>query len=442
MPTFFSTVLLFFTPFYLACVRKVRGGLFAANSSKLIVIFHFLPVIFGVVGIGFYNAELWMGLETYLTNDMRILVAFQSIIAINFMLFFIWTFRNKFKLLDQFSPIKTKILPWYIVPKLPFLIFCFTLFLYSFELLRLPAIPIYETIVNGPIAGAIARGLVIDFQIANGLPGFGYILYFFPVISLTWLYTQYLDRKIKFMFWFYAALYFGFNAIFLSKSAFIPAFMMFMWVRYSKKNILFDYKIMISAILVVGFFFSLLAYESLGDLIVQILRRAFFGQVEGMFLIREFYTAPDIGALLYGVPGKDLLGFYSFDPSVEIINKVFGDSVEGFVNMNSFYIGQGYVMVGNLILILGPLAYAFNIWLIFKLGTFFPRCNTIGILNIIQFFFILTLSINTNFALLLFFRPILGFLILSIFFELMCILSQTYKTKSLSQANFPIVPQT
>lgn len=426
MPSFFTTVGMFFIPFYLSCIRTVKGGLFAANSSKLIVIFHLLPIIFGVVAIGFYNFDLWMGLESYLTDQMRFIVAIQSIVAIYLMLFFIWIFRNHFNLLDQPSTIRVQKSPWYKLPKLPALLVLVTLFLYCFELLRIPAIPIYEAVVNGPVAGAVARGMVIEYQIDNGIPGFGYILYFMPVISLIWLYTLYIEGRVKFIFWIYSILYLAFNVIFLAKSAFIPAAIMLMWVRYANKNILFDYKIIFGLTLLVFFMFSFVAFESSGELIGQVFRRAFIGQVEGMFLIREIYTSADMGALLYGMPGKDLFGIYTFDPSVELIYEIFGD-VDGFVNMNSFFIGQGFVMVGDLIMIVGPLAYAFNIWIIFKLGPLFYRCNKTGLMRIIQFFFILTLSVNTNFALLLFIRPIFGFLILSSFFELLCLSTGAHK---------------
>jgi hypothetical protein len=442
MSAFLATVAIFFMPFYLACIRPVSTGLFSANASKLIVIFHIIPIVFGIVGIGFFNFDLWMGLERHLTDSMRVIVAIQSIIAIYLMLFFIWFFRNKFRRLDQSPASKIRKRSWRKVQKLPLFLVMVTCVLYAFELVRLPVIPIIVAITEGPVAGAIARGAVIDYQISNGLPGFGYILYFTPMIILIWLYTQYIVGNIKFLFLFYAVLYIGFNAMFLAKSAFIAPGLMLMWVRYTDKQIVFDYKIIAGICTLVIFMFTFVAFESVSDFLMGVIRRTFVGQVEGMFLIREYYPTSDIAALLYGVPGKGVLGLQTFDPSIDIIRKVFGKDIDGFVNMNSFFVGQGFVMLGNLIVILGPLAYALNIWIIFILGPVFRRSSNAGLMRVTQFFFILTLSVNTNFALLLFIRPIIGFLIVSSFFELMCILSQTYKTKSLSQETFPIVPQT
>jgi len=442
MNAFLATVAIFFMPFYLACIRTVSTGLFSANASKLIVIFHIVPIVFGVVGVGFFNFDLWMGLESHLTASMRVIVAIQSIVAIYLMLFFIWLFRNKFRRLDQSPATQIRKRSWRKIQKLPLFLVMIALFLYAFELVRLPVIPIIVAITEGPVAGAIARGAVIDYQISNGLPGFGYILYFAPMIILIWLYTQYIVGNIKFLFLFYAFLYIGFNSIFLAKSAFVAPGLMLMWVRYTDKKVVFDYKIIAGICTLIIFLFSFVAFESIGDLLMGVIRRTFVGQVEGMFLIREYYQTSDIAALLYGFPGKGVLGLQTFDPSIEIISKVFGDDIDGFVNMNSFFVGQGFVMLGNLVVVLGPLAYAFNIWIIFILGPIFRRSSNIGLMRVIQFFFILTLSVNTNFALLFFIRPIVGFLIVSSFFELMCILSQTYKTKPLSQTNFPIVPQT
>jgi hypothetical protein len=442
MNTFLATVAIFFMPFYLACIRTVSTGIFSANASKLIVIYHIAPIVFGIVGIGFFNFELWMGLEEHLTDSMRVFVAIQSIIAIYLMFFFIWLLRDKFKQLDRIPATQIRKVHWSKIQKLPLFLVIVTLLLYALELARLPVIPIIVAIAEGPFAGALARGAVINYQINNGLPGFGYILYFVPMISLIWLYTQYVEGKIKFLFLFYAALYLGFNVIFLSKSAFIAPGVMLMWVRYTDRNIVFDYKIIATVFMLIIFMFTFSGIESIGELLTRAIRRAFVGQVEGMFLIREFYPTSDIAALLYGFPGKGVFGLQTFDPSVDIISKVFGGDIDGFVNMNSFFIGQGFVMLGNLIVILGPLAYAFNIWVIFILGPIFRRSSNAGLMRIIQFFFILTLSINTNFALLLFIRPIVGFLIVSSFFELVCVLSKAYKRSPRAKQKFPIVPQT
>ena len=433
MSAFLTTVAIFFMPFYLACIKTVKAGVLSANASKLIVIFHIIPVVFGVVGIGFFNFELWMGLENHLTDSMRFIVAIQSIVAIYLMLFFIWLFRDKFRSLDQKNVVEIRKLPWSKVQKLPLFLVITTLFLYLFEISRIPAIPIIVAILEGPVAGAIARGAVINYQINNGLPGFGYILYFAPIIILVWLYTQYIVGNIKFLFLFYVILYIGFSSIFLAKSAFIAPGLMLMWVRFTDKKIVFDYKIIAVICSLIIFMFTFISFNSVGDLLMGIMRRTFVGQVEGMFLIREYYLTSDIEALLYGLPGKGVLGLQTFDPSVDIISKVFGEDIDGFVNMNSFFIGQGFVMLGNFIVILGPLAYAINIWFIFILGPIFRRCRNAGLMRITQFFFILTLSVNTNFALLFFIRPIVGFLIISSFFELLCHLSNAHKSKYLSK---------
>ena len=89
MNAFLATVAIFFMPFYLACVRTVSTGFLSANASKLIVFFHIISVVFGVVAVGFFDFDLWMGLERHLTVSTRYIVAIQSIVAIYLMLFFI-----------------------------------------------------------------------------------------------------------------------------------------------------------------------------------------------------------------------------------------------------------------------------------------------------------------------------------------------------------------
>ena len=426
MSAFFATVVIFFVPIYFVAFRGVRGGLFAANASKTIIVYHMAPIVFGIVAVGFFNFDIWMGLESHLTDSMRFTVGLQAIFAIYLMFLCLHLMRHRFRRLDKAIIVQNNISGRYRFKKLPFFLVIIIPLFYLFELARLPVIPLIVAITEGPVAGAIARGYVINVQMDNGLRGLGYVLSFAPVISLVWLYTQYMAGNVKYLFWIFAALYFGYNILFLSKSVFIVPALMIMWVRYADKNISSDFKVILIMVSLVIFMFTFVAFESPTDLITQVLKRAFVSQTQGMFLIREFYPTSDINALLYGMPGKNLLGLETFDPSAEVITKIYGKEVTGFININSFFVGQGFVMLGNAIIILGPIAYAFNIWAILMLGPIFKRCTNSGLMRIIQFFFILTLSINTNFALLLFVRAIFGFIIVSLFFEILCFLSKSY----------------
>lgn len=432
MNAFFATVVIFFVPIYFVAFRGMRGGLFAANASKTIIVYHMAPVMFGVVAVAFFNFSIWQGLERHLTDSMRFTVGFQSIFTIYLMFLCLHLMRHRFRRLDKAIIVQNNIPGRYRFKKLPFFLVISMLLFYLFELARLPVIPLIVAITEGPVAGAVARGDVISLQIDNGLPGLGYVLTFTPIISLVWLYTQYMAGNVKYLFWISAALYFGYSILFLAKSVFIVPSLMIMWVRYTDKNIVSDFKVILIMISLVILMFTFIAFESPTDLITQLLKRAFVSQTQGMFLIREFYPSSDINALLYGMPGKNLLGLETFDPSAEVIKKM-GMDADGFINMNAFFVGQGFVMLGNAIIILGPIAYAFNIWMIFVLGPIFKRCNNSGMMRIIQFFFILTLSINTNFALLFFIRPIVGFLIVSLFFEIVCVLSKSYSRARLER---------
>lgn len=430
MSAFFATIAIFAIPIYFVAVKGFRGSAFSANSVKVIIVFHFGPILFGVVAIGFFNFSIWQGLEAYLTDTTRFIVGLQSVFTIHLMLVLLYFFRRQFRRLDEPVMIRRIVNRRFSVKKLPVAITFSIILFYIFELVRIPVVPLVVAVTEGPIAGAIARGDVIHYQIANGIPGLGYILTFAPTIGLVWLYTQYLVKNVRILFWILALVYFGFNILFLSKSIFIVPVLMFMWIRYTDKHVQSDFKSIILMVSLVIFMFTFVEFGSANDLLVQILKRSFVSQTQGMFLIREFYQSSDLNALLYGLPGKYLFGFETFDPSVEIIRKL-GMSTAGFVNMNSFFVGQGFVMLGHAIVLLGPISYALNIWVILVMGSIFKRCCASGLMRVIQFYFILTLSINTNFALLLFIRPIFGFILVSIFFEVLCILSN-YHTREKS----------
>ncbi|WP_459444674.1 hypothetical protein UM181_00930 [Alphaproteobacteria bacterium US3C007] len=411
-----TTFAIFAPGVYFCLIRSNDASALSANSQRLTFFFQFIPIIFGIVAIGVFDIELWQGLHSKISDNTRFIVTVQSIFTLYAMLFILKINHRNFKNIDTVFIQKRNYrffkVSKFVVISLSIIILCMV-----FELYRIPSYPLIIALTEGPVAGAIARGEVINYQIKNGIPLFGYILYFAPTIFLVWLMYFYYQKGVKILFWFYLGVYVLFNSIILSKSIFLVPLLLIAWVRYTVLKLKIDILFLMLILLSILTMFYLVAQSNLMDILENILRRVFIGQSMGMFLIREYFTEQDMNALFYGFPLHRLFGVESFDPSALVVEKIFGAEVDGFVNINSFFVGQGFVMVGNAIIIIGPLIYFLNIWMIFQISKFFKRTTSNNLQSVIVLYFVLTLPINTNFALLLYLKPVLGFVLVSLFFE-------------------------
>ena len=164
----------------------------------------------------------------------------------------------------------------------------------------------------------------------------------------------------------------------------------------------------------------LLLNDDLSSAMEAMIKRVFIVQAEGAFLIREFYQNFDINALSYGLPLAKYFNFNNaaYDPSATVVKDIFGD-VSGWVNINSFYIGQGSVMLGPIITVIGPILIFLNGYLLHLFSKMFKRCNEINLSYVGWAVAVISLPLNTNFALILYFKPLFTFLISMIFLELL-----------------------
>ncbi|MCG9723662.1 hypothetical protein, partial [Shewanella sp. Isolate7] len=149
-------------------------------------------------------------------------------------------------------------------------------------------------------------------------------------------------------------------------------------------------------------------YSSSSEIFYKIFERIFLVQAEGMFLIRQYFQNFELGALLYSSPVRHFSGTETFDPAAEIVKHYFGEG-SGWVNMNSFYTGQAFVMFGE--------AYIFVIPFIFIIQFLF--CRSLlklslpsGFANVILIGICLFLPLSNNIANLVWFKDLIAVMIL------------------------------
>ena len=382
---------------------------------RALLLCYFLPTCFGVFGTYFQAVNFSFGLQSQLSERTISSVFYEYLISFYLILLIFFLGRSIFRRFEKnFSNAYLKSPTQ---PILTFLLICSALCMFCFELARVPSIPLFTFFTEGADSASISRGKVIDYQIEQGIILLGYLINHFPSILFCWIVLRYGITHIGSIF--YGILFFLFYSLFLAKGFFIMPFVVIAvgtWLLNKKNS---KSLIVLLPFIVILSFFSV--DSSLLDVLVAFVRRLFIVQAEGMFLIREYYPNIDQGALLYGFPLSRYMGFESFDPSVEIIAKLFGE-VEGWVNMNSYAVGQGFVMFGHSIVIVLPVVTAINLYLIYRIGLFFERFLKNGFGLTAALYYAVLLPLNTNFSLLLYFKSVVGMAVILVFVSLVKIL--------------------
>lgn len=392
------------------------------KTQQLVFLYFYIPSFFGVFGIMFDKVSFYAGLEQTLSRSTIVSTFVDYIIAFILLIIIFFLLTNTFirfdkKIIKLFTSETIKGDTFFAIShSIIIIIFCF-------ELFRIPSIPLFEFINGGIVPGAISRGEVIEYQIENGIPLFGYIINYVPSILFCWvIVNKKLGRIRRFLF---TIIFIGYYLLFLSKSFFVTPFLLiFILTRLITRSSNLIYIFIAFGIMFGMFFFVSSDVTSMMSILTS---RLFVGQVEGLFLVREYYPNPRFDALINGFPLFGVFHVDTFDPHVAIISEVFGETVEGWVNMNAMFIGQGAVMMGKVIVVLGPLIVGLNIYLCYSTAMFFEKFTKNGICLISGLYFVVTLPFNQNFSLLLYFKPLIGLTVVCSFFCAIKVISRSSK---------------
>lgn len=418
------TFLLIIFPAFIS-TKSIRNSFcsFSPNLSRLTIFFTIIPISFGIFGTYTEELKYFLGIESILSDETRDLVTLQALASIYLLLLFIYLFRFKFNDVDNMLNFQYYN---FCPPKLFYkiqILFCILYFI--IDLFRLPQIPIIVFINSGFQMASEVRGQIILYQIENGIPVLNHIFTYYPTILLLWILLKknFINKLWLFSF---IIIFFLYYLSFMGKAFFITPLLMYIYLIWTRNwsPVSFKYFIYLLLLLILPFYF---VSDSLDSLISTFTTRLFVGQVEGMFMIREFFPYQDFGALLYGFPFSKFFEIVNFDPSVEIVNILFGN-IDGWVNMNSFFVGQGYVMLGHSIILIGPLFVALNLYMMYRATMIFNRFIPYGYSLIIFSYFVISLPLNTNFSLIFYFKPFFSVIIINLLIFFIIMINKFIKT--------------
>lgn len=398
--------------FYL---KKTKNNIIFPDIILILFYITIIPTIIGIIVITRGNAEDFMsfGLGNFISEETVQVVYFDYFISwiITFLIFGV--LYKKVKLVPSIiddNQYKNIII---ILGLIPLVV----------DFLLMPEYPLIKLIQEGIDSGAVSRGYVINYQIKNGIPLINLIIRGAPTITLIWLFKNWLVGKKDLYFPLYFVFYIIVYSMTLAKSFIIVPFALIYW-QYSLirsgniKNITLTLASTLSLIFVFLIISFYLISDNISEALNSLFMRSFVIQSEGAFLIREEYPNFDINALLYGFPFSKYLDIFveSYDPSVEVVKRYF-PGIDGWVNINSYYIGQGAVMLGKWVSFIGPIILFFNILNISIIYKYFNKLSGKKyIYFIIAGYYIITIPLNTNFSLILYLKPVFSTLILSLYY--------------------------
>jgi len=274
--------------------------------------------------------------------------------------------------------------------------------------------------LKGDVGGAIAsKGAFMNQRMDSGIPGLGYLMRYFPIFASAWLFERFMLTRKPLGFFILCFAIVVYSALTLIKSyalqPLIAACAVYFMHKGNRLNIRLVVKIFVVSCAVIFVPFYLISGVSAFELISLIVNRVFTVQIEGAILIREAFLEIRLDALLEGAPLLSRFGVATFDPAAEVISVFFPSVGEGWVNMNSHYVGQGYVMFGSLVVIVGPLVIYLNCVLLSLTSRAFAIGPNQHISSLIILSCAIYLPFNNNFGNALYLKALIAYLVLSVF---------------------------
>lgn len=279
-------------------------------------------------------------------------------------------------------------------------------------------------ILAGDITGAeLAKGRFVAARFETSIPIIGYVLRFFPIFGTAWAFHRYIETKNKRMFLLSIIPLVFYSAATLIKSYALLPLVAGVTAACINGGFRLNLSRLLKLTILGGCLIILPFYAIFGgteiSLLEKILSRIFIVQVQGAWLIRSIFDSPDPAALLYGAPLLKRFGIYTMDPASEVLNIIWGPGENGFVNINSHYIGQGFVMFGNSIWFIGPIIIALNFVLLKKLTQIFQVNGDPVVSRIIAISVLSLVPFNNNFGNAVYLKASIAFMILLIFVGLL-----------------------
>ena len=292
------------------------------------------------------------------------------------------------------------------------------IFIILYDLYLIGDLPFFY-ILNGDIVGAEeAKGKFFIARMGAGIPLFGYLMQYFPLFALGWTFDRFLNERKVLPFCCVFLISIIYSGLTIIKSYALMPVIVCAVIYFAKGDYKLNFQLFakLTAISMLAIILPFFLLSEEGGLIVLMttFERIFLVQIQGAFLIRSFYDGIELEALLEGAPLLSRLGYETMDPAADVLRKIWGEQafLDGFVNMNSHYIGQGFVMFGPAIILIGPIFLYLNFALITLTIRIFSKSPFKRVANIILITVAALVPINNNFGNTVYFKAFLATLIL------------------------------
>ena len=400
------------------CYRRMRGlKSFYLDIWTSLLIIALIPTIFGANVFLLTDYEIPWGLHDSLNEGIIVQVYLEYYVSWCLLFLFLGLGAPLIRTPDMNAVTKywssasnTSLFDFSVVAIFIIIIIC--------DLFFIGDLPFFY-ILNGDIQGAeAAKGEFFNARMSSSIPLFGYLMQYFPRVALGWTFERYLsDRKVLGLgvVLIISIIYSGLTLI--KSYALMPvvvcAVIYFAHGKY-ELNLRLLSKLSAIVLMVIFLPFALLSEEGSLTVILAVLERIFLVQIQGAFLIRSHYEGFELNALLEGAPLVKRLGYETLDPAADVLRKIWGEQafLDGFVNINSHYIGQGFVMFGPLVAIIGPIILYLNFALLTLISRSFAQSPFKRVSNVVLISVAALIPINNNFGNTVYFKGVLASLIL------------------------------
>lgn len=379
--------------------------------GAMFLLYLFILIVPGTILVSFFDYPMSFGVDTTISNEVKIETFRYTFISISALLFII-TAASVFLNFDvDLIKLETR----YLRAKL---LTFFSLVVILVKILSVGNIP-FLMVLHGDFDGAaLAKAQILKNEVGFGGLFIGYIFVYFPYISLVYAYCQKKKQQYGIEVFRLNLLLITIYSIYdMQKSKFIVVlFILFiLYLKFSKKiNYWLVTGIPIVSIFLLCSFFILLHNIPMSEVFDSVFARLFIGQTEGSFMIYQALT-PDISRIAYGMPLAGLFGISSVDPAAEIITIFFPTAGDAWINSNSYFQAHAWSIFGDLSLILGPLFVALNIIGLYFLKELFSKVDK-AYACCVYIVSILTLPIVNDFSYFLFFKSWFCMIVLMLFY--------------------------
>lgn len=289
-------------------------------------------------------------------------------------------------------------------------------FIYQFIIIVLygNTIPLVMFLSGENIGSVLLQAKSVHFGLSSfNLPYiskfFDFLNYFLPLLFLLLFLRKSIGFILLLISYFFAFFYFSMD---FQKAPFLIICLMTCYLVIILSTSLFKLLsrgvIVLAVVGLVVYLYSFFMGKNFLDMLLYLLDRPIFGQIQGMYFLYEFYQ-PSMDAFWSKFMFSGKFGIDAVPPDVFIVDYVYPNS-DHVVNVNSYFLGEAWSFGGELGVILFSILVAISIGFYIVFWNYANRTNVhLNFLMALVFFS--TLPVNQSLQFIIFQKYFLYFIV-------------------------------